>query len=874
MKIQKLLIVDDSPDVQELIRIWLADEPVEFFSCATGEEALALAPEISPDLVLLDVELPGLDGFEVCRRLKANAATSEIPIIFLTGASSTEEKLRGLELGAIDYITKAFDPAELRARVRAALNTRRLTGLLADKANTLRESEERFRILADDSLDIISRHSPDGVYLYVSAASTSLLGYSGEQLRGHALIEFVHPDDLESVNRCLVAIRTPGGAGTIVFRFLRRDNRYIWLESKCRAVTNPADGTIREIHSSARDISARKEGEFREQVRAEVLEMIAQCLPLYDILRRLIEAVERQEPEAVAAGVMLNSGLLHSCAPNLPPSIRAGIEKQLYNLIARFGALAAMSEDRIIICDLLNDPAWQEFQPAICEVGLRSCWSILIYSRHREASGLFSLYRRDDRRPEAPTIDLFKLASDLIAVAVGNRELIDQLSFQARHDALTHLPNRALFSDRLEQAVTSSARTGKAVAVLLLDVDRFKHVNDTYGHQAGDEMLCQIAHRLRSRLRGSDVLARMGGDEFAAVLCELASPDDALSVAISLSEEFREPIDLMGRKQYVTISIGSATYPRDASDIRTLVKNADLALYQAKDAGRNTVRAFIPAMTEGTAGLMELESELRRAVASGEFRLHYQPKVDRNDQIVGLEALIRWQHPRLGLIPPGRFIPLAEETGLIIPIGTWVIEEAARQSRAWIAAGLEKLPIAVNVSTLQFGQPDFVRVISNAIGTPGPSQPCLEIELTESLLMRNIRDAGDKLTQLRAMGVSIAIDDFGIGYSSLAYLQRLPLDLLKIDRSFVCTITADAHGKHDCESGRIIIRAIVGLAKSLGLRVVAEGVETIAQREFLLQIGCDQLQGFLFCPPDTVEEIQILLRRQMDSEARRVALCA
>jgi diguanylate cyclase (GGDEF)-like protein len=431
-----------------------------------------------------------------------------------------------------------------------------------------------------------------------------------------------------------------------------------------------------------------------------------------------------------------------------------------------------------------------------------------------------------------------------------------------------------MYSDHLEKAMAASLRTGKSLAVLLVDVDRFKSVNDTYGHQAGDEMLCQISRRLRARLRSSDVLARMGGDEFAAVLRDLASPDDAIRVAAALSEEMREPVDLTGRKQFVTISIGSAVCPRDAIDIRTLVKHADLALYQAKAAGRNSVRAFAPSMTEGTAGMLELEGELRLAIGNRELRLHYQPKVDRNDRIIGLEALIRWQHPRLGLIPPGAFISLAEETGLIIPIGSWVIEEACRQSRIWIAAGLGKIPIAVNVSALQFVQPDFIRAISAAIEAPGAPPPCLEIELTETLLMRNIGDAGEKLARLRAMNVAIAIDDFGIGYSSLAYLQRLPLDTLKIDRSFVSRIRADDEPTHDGGSGRIIVKAIVALAKSLGFQVVAEGVETILQREFLLQIGCDQLQGYLFCPPKIPEAIELLLRRQAELDASRLARCA
>ena len=318
---QKLLIIDDSPDIHELVRAWLTDEPVEFHSCHTGEEGIAQAVNIHPDLILLDVDLPGQDGFEVCKRLKAARETAEIPVVFLTGASSTEEKLRGLELGAVDYITKPFDPAELRARVRASLNTRRLMKLLAEKALVLQESEERFRVLAENSSDVISRHTPAGVYLYVSPASSAILGYAPEQLLGRPIVEFVHPEDVGLVKSCHADRREPGEPGMVEFRFRRRDGQYVWLESTCRSLVDPMNGAVREIHASARDIGPRKEMECREQVRAEVLEMIAQSEPLNDILDRLIDATEGQKPEALAAGVMLNAGVLHHCAPHLPGDI-------------------------------------------------------------------------------------------------------------------------------------------------------------------------------------------------------------------------------------------------------------------------------------------------------------------------------------------------------------------------------------------------------------------------------------------------------------------------------------------------------------------------------------------------------------------------
>jgi diguanylate cyclase (GGDEF)-like protein len=492
-------------------------------------------------------------------------------------------------------------------------------------------------------------------------------------------------------------------------------------------------------------------------------------------------------------------------------------------------------------------------------------------SRHRDETGVFIVYRRDQTPPIGPTADMLKLASDLTSFAVGHHQLTDALTFQAQHDTMTHLPNRALFGDRLAMALRLSKRWDKPVGVMLIDIDRFKYINDTYGHQAGDEMICQVALRLSEHLRSSDILARMGGDEFAIILNDLAKFDDVQYVAKSLVEAFKEPIELQGRKQYVTVSIGSAVYPRDASDSTSLLKSADLALYRAKDRGRDCAVAFSPEMGEGSVERMELESALRQALANNEMRLVYQPKVDASGAIVGLEALARWRHPTLGNVPPGKFIPIAEDTGVIVSIGTWVMHEAARQTRTWLAAGLPLIPVAVNVSTLQFSQPDFISIVSDTLANSGISGNWLQIELTESLLMGNTHDAMDKLAQLRDMNVQIAIDDFGTGYSSLSYLQRLSLDTLKVDRSFVMTIEDDtppsqsqpqALARH-ATSGRIITRAVVALAKSLGLRVVAEGVETEAQRNFLLEIGCDQLQGYLFSPPKEADKIEPMVREQL-----------
>jgi diguanylate cyclase (GGDEF)-like protein/PAS domain S-box-containing protein len=867
---QNILIIDDSPDIHELVQLGLAGEPIDFISAFTGEGGLAQAAALAPDLILLDVGMNGMDGFEVCRRLKGSPLTSGVPVIFLTGASSTDEKLRGLEAGATDYVYKPFDPAELRARVRSSLNTKHLMDLLAQKAFTLQESEERFRVLAENSSDIISRYRPDGLCLYVSPASTAIVGYTPEELVGRMFSDFIHPDEVADVVACYNGSRGASRRGTVAFRFRKRDGRYLWLESTCQTLSDPQTGSIREIHASARDIGARKQMEFREQVRAQALEMITESRPLNDVLRLLTQAVEREEPDALAAGIMLIGGMVHHCAPRLPASFSAAIERHLYDLAQRFDVLGSQSTQRIITCDLLSDPAWYELRPLLRELGLRSCWSILIRSSRRESAGVFTLYRKDDLSPTLATTELLKLASDLTGIAVEHHQLTDQLIFQAKNDALTHLPNRALFADRLQQTLAGAVRSGRAAGVLLIDLDRFKQINDTYGHQTGDELLCQVAARLNKRLRACDTLARMGGDEFAVILGDLSNAADAEIVAKSLVESFKVPIVLHDREVFVTISVGSATYPADGKEPVVLLKHADLALYAAKDAGRNGARAFNAEMSDGAIDRMELESALRQAVANGELRPHYQPKMDRHGHIVGLEALLRWQHPMLGLVPPSKFIPIAEECGLIVQLGRWVLHEAARQAREWVTVGLPLLPISVNVSALEFAQPEFISLISSVLESSRLKTRWLELELTETLLMRNMRDAVDKLSRLKQLEVNVAIDDFGIGYSSLAYLQRLPLDTLKVDQSFTRSIDSATNSAN----GRAIIGAIVALAKSLGLSVVAEGVETESQCQFLLDIGCDFLQGYLFSPALPADKIEVLLRDQVRGKALPKKKCA
>ena len=423
-----------------------------------------------------------------------------------------------------------------------------------------------------------------------------------------------------------------------------------------------------------------------------------------------------------------------------------------------------------------------------------------------------------------------------------------ELSHRAQHDFLTDLPNRVLLSDRITQAISFAERYSKQLAVMFLDLDYFKKINDTLGHAIGDKLLQSVASRLVAVVRKSDTVSRLGGDEFVVLLSQVEHSEDAVFIARKILKSVAAPYFIDQKHLDISASIGVSTYPGDGQDAGTLIQKADTAMYDAKRLGRNSYQFFKAEMQARVLERQNLESSLRHALDRDELTLEYQPKVDlRTRQITGVEALLRWKHAERGQVPPSEFIPIAEESGLIVPIGQWVLLEACRQARAWMDAGLPPVRIAVNVSALQFMAKDFLSGVRAALISTGVDPENLELELTETVLMQDAESAVDRLHALKAIGVQLAVDDFGIGYSSFSYLRRFPLDALKIDRSFIRDISGDT-------GAATIVSAMVNIGNSLHHRVVAEGVETPEQVDFLQKQRCSEGQGYFFCHPIIAEK--------------------
>ncbi|WP_150807509.1 EAL domain-containing protein [Pseudomonas fluorescens] len=592
--------------------------------------------------------------------------------------------------------------------------------------------------------------------------------------------------------------------------------------------------------------------------QGQVLELIARSTELEEVLDSLAHLIESQLEGMMVSILLLDEDgthLRHGAAPSLPKAYTQLIDGVAIGPKVGSCGTAVYRREPVIVTDIEQDPLWEEYRSLAAPYGFRACWSTPILSHERKVLGTFALYSQTVRSPTTTETQLIEMATHLAGIAIERQHTEQRIRFMGDHDALTGLPNRTLLEDRLKQAILYAQRYNRLVTVVFLDLDKFKLVNDSLGHSAGDQLLKTVAQRMLECVRRSDTVVRLGGDEFVIILFDQPSNLDGITPAVQkIQEAILQPIQLSGHTLHVTCSIGLASYPADGTDTDTLLSNADAAMYRAKELGRNSYQFYTHEMNSKVQGKLAMQDGLRNALNHNEFLLLYQPQVDlQSGRIIGVEALIRWQHPSLGIVSPVKFIPQAEETGLIVPIGDWVIHTACRQNKAWQDAGRPPITISVNISARQFIERDLIDRVRNALQESGLDPMYLELELTESLIMQDLQQAVCKMKELQAMGIRLSIDDFGTGYSSLAALKSFPIARLKIDQSFVRDLPAN-------ENDKAIATAVISLGHKLNLKVIAEGVETEEQKIFLRENGCDEMQGYLFSKAVSAEHISQLLR--------------
>ena len=629
---------------------------------------------------------------------------------------------------------------------------------------------------------------------------------------------------------------------------LRKDGTLVNVSLSAAPLRDGAGEIIGRVAMFA-DISERKRVEQRQNLQNAITVMLAEADRVEEIIPRLIQRLCESWGWAAGARRVVgdDKALRHREYWCLPvPEIdtfmrqsaaRVDSAAEHAGLLRRVWATG----QPVWLGDLAREPTFFRGQRALA-AGLHSAFAFPIMVGG-EFFGAIELFGREVRRQDAEIVAFAQNVGSQIGQFIARKRAESNLTFLANHDALTSLPNRFMFNERLMQALARAHRQDKMVAVLFIDLDRFKIINDTLGHDAGDRLLIELAGRLRGCLRENDTIARQGGDEFVVMIEDIRDPSQVTGVAQKILETVAEVHVLGGQEFHVTASIGISVYPDEGVDLQTLLKNADIAMYRAKEQGKNNFQFYSAEMNQHTFERLALETSLRRAIERQEFLLHYQPKIDlRSGRIVGVEALVRWKHPDLGMVSPVQFIPLAEETGLIGPIGDWVLRTACAQAKHWIANGASEISVAVNFSARQFSREDLAQSIASVLFESGLEPRFLEIEITESTVMLDAKRAARVLQQLKDMGVRVAIDDFGTGYSSLGYLKRFPIDSVKIDRSFILDIP---HDNDDVA----ITRAVIAMAHSLRLKVIAEGVETEEQYQFLRDHDCDEMQGYYFREP-------------------------
>jgi diguanylate cyclase (GGDEF)-like protein/PAS domain S-box-containing protein len=739
-------------------------------------------------------------------------------------------------------------------------------GTLQDVTERKRAEHElqRFRMAMDLSVDSIYVTDLATMrFIYVNDSACRRLGYTREQLLQLGPQD-VLPGDREQINREYDAVVAAGDRGLrLERRFVRNDGSEDWSELHRRAL-HTESGTL--IVTIGRDVTERKAAEERVRRLNRVYAMLSGINTLIVRARAREELFREACRIAVDAGQFRLAwiGVVDRDAGRVRPvAWSGGDEEYIQSMPLELGDAGAegrglaglvIGERRAIISsDMTQDPRVLLKQEAAAR-GFRSL-AMLPLLISGEAAGVLALYAGEAGFFDDEEMKLLRELAGDIAFAIEHLDALGKVEYLAFHDPLTGLPNRTVLIDRLAQMLSAARRGNQLAGVMFFDVERFRLVNDTLGRSAGDEFLKEVAERFKAAIRAQDTVVRVGADVFAVAVSGITSVADAMHFFVDrLTRAFTPPIIVGGRELRAVLKAGIAMFPNDGDTAEILCRNAEAALKKAKEAGDRYV-FYTPELNARVAEALALENRLRGALEAGQFVLHYQPKVDTKTRaLVGLEALIRWNDPELGLVPPGKFIPLMEETGIILQAGRWALKRAVTDIQSWRAKGYAASRVAVNVSQVQLRQPDFVQSVLQALEGFGDTEPLLDLEITESMVMQNLDATVQALQTLRGAGVETSLDDFGTGYSSLAYVSRLPVVALKIDRSFVVEMTFSHYA-------RTIVQTVISLAHSLGLKVIAEGVDAEEQATLLATFGCDQMQGYLISRPVPPEQIEAMLQK-------------